>query len=73
MSRTYDSNPFKYDFYRYITNIDISTLSIVLTDGTDGNKDLMNGISGKLQSLGKYCSSYVPDANNTSPLMFIST
>jgi hypothetical protein len=48
MSRTYDSNPFKYDFYRYITNIDISTLSIVLTDGTDGNKDLMNGISGKL-------------------------
>lgn len=49
MSRTFDSNPFKYDFYHYITNIDVSTLSIVLTDRTDGDyKDLMNGISAKL-------------------------
>jgi hypothetical protein len=48
MSRTFDQNPFKYDFYHYITNIDVSTLSISLTNGTDGNKDLMNGISAKL-------------------------
>ena len=34
--------------------------------------NLLNGLSGKFVSANKYCSKYVPDANITTPVMFIS-
>ncbi len=50
----------------------MSTISLTVEQGMNNSTNLLNGLSGKFDSSNKYCSKYVPDANITAPLMFVS-